>query len=86
MLSSELLIRIEDSSSTNHFENLPSILQKLSDWKLAYLNEDTNEYELTHLEDAEKSKYYFGLKVAEQLLGAVFFGTVKPEDVELDIL
>lgn len=38
------------------------------------------------LEDAEKSKYYFGLKVAEQLLGAVFFGTVKPEDVELDIL
>ena len=33
----------------NSFENLPSILQKLSDWKLSYLNEDTNEYELTHL-------------------------------------
>ena len=38
------------------------------------------------LEEAEKSKYYFGLRVAEQLLGAVFFGTVKPEDVELGIL
>ena len=31
------------------FENLPMILQKLSDWKLAYLSEDTNEYSLTHL-------------------------------------
>ncbi len=38
------------------------------------------------LEEAENSKYYFGLKVAEQLLGAGYFGTVKPEDVELGIL
>ena len=38
------------------------------------------------LVDAEKSKYYFGLKVAEQLLGAGYFGTVKPEEVELDLL
>lgn len=39
-----------------------------------------------HLEDAENSKYYFGLKVAEELLGAIFFGTVKPEDVEMNLL
>ena len=38
------------------------------------------------LKDAENSKYYLGLKVAEQLLGAVFFETVKPEDVQLDDL
>ena len=38
------------------------------------------------LEDAVNSKYYFGLKVAEQLLGAIYFGTVKPEDVEINIL
>ena len=38
------------------------------------------------LEDAEGSKYYFGLKVAEQLLGAIYFGTVKPEEVELGLL
>ena len=38
------------------------------------------------LKEAENSKYYLGLKVAEQLLGAVFFGTVKPEDVQLDDL
>ena len=38
------------------------------------------------LEDAVNSRYYNGLKVAEELLGAVFFGTVKPEDVHLDAL
>ena len=38
------------------------------------------------LEDALNSRYYNGLKVAEELLGAVFFGTVKPEDVHLDAL
>lgn len=31
------------------FDNLPNILRYLTNWKLAYLNEDTNEYELTHL-------------------------------------
>lgn len=38
------------------------------------------------LNEAEQSKYYLGLKVAEQLLGAVLFGTVRPEDVTLDDL
>ena len=38
------------------------------------------------LRDAEDSKYYIGLKVAEQLLGATHFGTVKPEDVKLNEL
>lgn len=31
------------------FESLQTVLQKLTDWKLANLSEDTNEYELTHL-------------------------------------
>lgn len=35
------------------------------------------------LEEAENSKYYPGLRMAEQLLGAIYFGTVKPEDVQL---
>jgi hypothetical protein len=35
---------------------------------------------------AENSKYYLGMMVAEQLLGAGYFGTVKPEDVRLDLL
>ncbi len=39
-----------------------------------------------YLKDAENSKYYLGLKVAEQLLGSIYFGTVKPEDVKLDDL
>ena len=38
------------------------------------------------LKDAETSKYYLGLRVAEQLLGAIFFGTVNPEDVQMDLL
>ena len=38
------------------------------------------------LKDAEKIKYYLGLKVAEHLLGTLYFGTVKPEDVQLDDL
>ena len=46
--------------------------------------ETTEKYE--SLKDAENSKYYLGLKVAEQLLGAIYFGTVKPEDVQLDEL
>lgn len=33
----------------SRFEDLPKILRYLSDWKLAYFNEDTNEYQLTHL-------------------------------------
>lgn len=46
--------------------------------------ETTEKYD--NLKDAENSKYYLGLKVAEQLLGAIYFGTVKPEDVHLDDL
>ena len=38
------------------------------------------------LKDAESSRYYVELKVAEQLLGATFFGTVKPAEVCLDEL
>ena len=38
------------------------------------------------LQDAVNSRHYIGLKVAEQLLGAIYFGTVKPEDVMLDEL
>lgn len=38
------------------------------------------------LEDASGSRYYNGLKVAEELLGAVFFNTVDPKDVHLDAL
>ena len=38
------------------------------------------------IQEAEKSKYFVGLKVAEQLLGAIYFGTVEPEDVDLDEL
>ena len=48
----------------NRFENLPSILQKLSDWKLAYLNEDTNEYELTHLGKVSAKCYIAPLTAA----------------------
>ena len=36
--------------------------------------------------DATGSKYYVGLMVAEQLLGATYFGTVAPENVQLDML
>ncbi len=36
--------------------------------------------------DAIGSKYYVGLMVAEQLLGATYFGTVAPENVQLDML
>ncbi len=46
--------------------------------------ETTEKYD--GLEDAVDSRYYKGLKVAEELLGAVFFNTVKPEDVHLDDL
>ena len=46
--------------------------------------ETTEKYD--SLKDAENSKYYLGLKVAEQLLGAIYFGTVKSEDVQLDDL
>jgi len=38
------------------------------------------------LKEAENSVYYIGLRVAEQLLGAIFFGTVKPEEVQMDLL
>lgn len=38
------------------------------------------------LQDAENSNYYLELRVAEQLLGATFFGTVKPNEVSLDDL
>ena len=38
------------------------------------------------LKEAENSKYYLGLRVAEELLGAIFFGTVKPEDIHLNDL
>ena len=48
------------------------------------LVETTEKYD--SLKDAEDSKYYLGLKVAEQLLGAFYFGTVKPEDVQLNDL
>ena len=37
------------------------------------------------LEDAENSKYYLGMRLAEQLLGCIFFQTVKPEDVDLSL-
>ena len=54
----------------NRFENLPSILQKLSDWKLAYLNEDTNEYELTHLGKVSAKCYIAPLTAAN--IGQLF--------------
>ena len=38
------------------------------------------------LAEAEGSEYYAGLRAAEQLLGAVYFQTVAPEDVDLDAL
>ena len=64
------------------------------DWKSRWLGISKDNPALTgefvetiekyeSLKDAENSKYYLGLKVAEQLLGAVYFGTVKPEDVQL---
>lgn len=67
------------------------------DWKTRWLGvsksnpapagEDVECFEkYDRLRDAENSKYYLGLMVAEQLLGSVFFGTVKPEDVNLDAL
>ena len=37
------------------------------------------------LEDAENSKHYLGMRLAEQLLGCIFFQTVKPEDVDLSL-
>ena len=38
------------------------------------------------LEDAVDSRHYNGLSVAEKLLGALYFGTVRPEDVHFDAL
>ena len=38
------------------------------------------------LSDAEGSKYYPALKVAEQMLGAGYFGTVDAGDIQLDAL
>ncbi len=38
------------------------------------------------LEDAVDSRYYNGLSVAEKFLGALYFGTVRPEDVHFDAL
>ena len=38
------------------------------------------------LEDAAGSRYYNGLCAAEELLGALYFGTVDPADVHLDVL
>lgn len=38
------------------------------------------------LEDAVDSRYYNGFSVAEKLLGALYFGTVRPEDVHFDAL
>jgi len=38
------------------------------------------------LEEAVDSRHYHGLRVAEQLLGALYFETVKPEDVNFDAL
>lgn len=41
----------------SRFTSLPAILQKLAEWKLSYLNEDTNEFELTHLGKASSLCY-----------------------------
>ena len=41
----------------DRFDNLPNVLRYLSNWKLAFLNEDTNEYELTQL-GKTASRYY----------------------------
>lgn len=38
------------------------------------------------LEDAVDSRYYNGLKVAEELLGSVFFNAVSTKDVHLELL
>ena len=46
--------------------------------------ETTEKYNC--LKDAENSKYYLGMMVAEQLLGSIYFGTVRGEDVQLDLL
>ena len=67
------------------------------DWKSRWLGvsrsnpAQTGEFVETiekydRLENAANSKYYIGLRVAEQLLGSIYFGTVNPEDVELGIL
>ena len=67
------------------------------DWKSRWLGvssknpAETGEFVDTiekydSLKDAANSRYYIGLKVSEQLLGAIYFGTVKPEDVNLDEL
>lgn len=54
----------------NRLDSLPSILQKLSAWKLAYLNEDTNEYELTHLGKVSAKCYISPLTAAN--IGQLF--------------
>lgn len=41
----------------NRFEELPKILRYLSDWKLAFFDEDTNEYQLTHLGKVASHNY-----------------------------
>lgn len=46
--------------------------------------ETTERYD--RLKDAEGSDFYLGLRVAERLLGSVFFGTVRPEDVHMEEL
>ena len=67
------------------------------DWKSRWLGvskenpADTGEYVETiekydKLADATGSQYYDELMVAEQLLGAIFFGTVRHEDVQMELL
>ena len=68
---------LENTFGGNRFENLPGILQKLSDWKLAYLNEDTNEYELTHLGKISAKCYIAPLTAAN--IGQLFRDLLEDE-------
>ena len=45
----QLKKHLEYTLGGSRFEDLPRILRYITDWKLAYLNEDTNEYQLTYL-------------------------------------
>ena len=48
---------LENTLCGNLFEELPIILKCLTDWKLAHLDEDTNEYQLTHLGEVASQCY-----------------------------
>lgn len=45
----EMTAYLQNTLGGRYFESLREVLEHIARWKLAFFNEDTNEYELTHL-------------------------------------